>query len=164
MAKEVSPSRRRRRGMIPTERNLFSSLHEEIDRLLEDVFEGRRLPVLSGMPTVAEVVPDVDVAETEKEIHITAELPGVDEKDVEVTLADGLLTIRGEKRTEKEEKDKQFQRTERTYGAFSRTLSLPADVDEDKVSATFRNGVLKVTAAKTKAARTPVRKVAIKSS
>jgi HSP20 family protein len=138
MAKEVSPSRRRRRGMIPTERNLFSSLHEEIDRLLEDVFEGRRLPVLSGMPTVAEVVPDVDVAETEKEIHITAELPGVE--------------------------DKQFQRTERTYGAFSRTLSLPADVDEDKVSATFRNGVLKVTAAKTKAARTPVRKVAIKSS
>jgi HSP20 family protein len=90
----------------------------------------------------------MDVSETEKVIEITAELPGLEEKDVDIRFADGVLTIRGEKKSEKEEKDKDYHLVERRYGSFARSVSLPANTDPAKIKATIENGVLKVTVQK----------------
>jgi HSP20 family protein len=90
--------------------------------------------------------PKIDVAESKDAIDVTAELPGVDEKDVDVTLADGILTVRGEKKTGRDEqdKDKNWHVVERSYGSFSRTIPLPFDPDPAKVEAKFDKGVLHV--------------------
>ena len=98
-------------------------------------------------PTMAEgmLKPTLDLSATDKEYAITVEIPGVDEKDVKLELAKDTLTIRGEKKQEKEEKDKNYYRMERSYGSFQRLLSLPDDADQDSIKAKFKNGVLKVT-------------------
>ena len=90
--------------------------------------------------------PKVDVAETKDAIEVTAELPGVDEKDLDVTLADGMLTVRGEKRTARDEqdRDKNWHVVERSYGSFSRAIPLPFDPDPAKVEAKFDKGVLHI--------------------
>lgn len=118
--------------------NPFGALQREIDRLFEDFSR--------GFPTFGstELLPRMDVYESDKEIELTAELPGLEEKDVEINVSDGLLTIRGEKRSEKEEKDQNYRLVERSYGSFSRTIELPAGVDPDKIKATISKGVLKV--------------------
>jgi HSP20 family protein len=90
-------------------------------------------------------MPKVDVAETSDEIRVTAELPGMKEDDVEVTLSDGGLVIQGEKRIEKEEKEKNYYRVERSYGKFHRSIPLPGKVDDKNVNASFQNGVLTIT-------------------
>ena len=107
-------------------------------------------------------MPTMDVTETEKEIEITAELPGLEEKDVQINVADGVLTIRGEKKAEKEEKDKDYRLLERTYGSFSRTLELPAGVDPDTIKASIAKGVLTVTVPKPAPAE--VKKVEVKAA
>jgi len=88
------------------------------------------------------------VTETDKEIEITAELPGLEEKDVQINLSDNLLTIRGEKKAEKEQKEKDYRLVERSYGSFLRTLELPEGVDPNGIKATIAKGVLKVTVPK----------------
>jgi HSP20 family protein len=110
------------------------------------------------------VIPELDVRENATSIAVEAELPGVEEKDISVTLANGVLTIKGEKKQEKEEKGENFYVSERSYGSFERSLRLPDSVDETKVDAKFENGVLKVTAAKKPEAVKVERKIAIKSS
>jgi HSP20 family protein len=90
----------------------------------------------------------MDVTETDKQIEITAELPGLEEKDVQVNLADNVLTIRGEKKAEKEEKDKNYRLVERSYGSFVRSLQLPDGVDANAIKASIDKGVLKVTVPK----------------
>jgi HSP20 family protein len=87
----------------------------------------------------------MDVTETDKEIEVTAELPGLEEKDVQINLADNLLTIRGEKKAEKEQKDKNYRLVERSYGSFERMLELPEGVSPDAIKANIAKGVLKVT-------------------
>jgi len=94
-------------------------------------------------------MPKVDVAETEDAIQVTAELPGLKEEDIEVSLADHNLVISGEKKAEKEEKDKNYHRIERSFGSFHRSVPLPAEVNGEKVDASFTNGVLKVVLPKT---------------
>ena len=94
------------------------------------------------------MAPRVDVSETDTELKIEAELPGIDEKDVEVVLSDGRLTIKGEKKQEKEEKKKDYHMVERSYGSFARSIVLPFEADPDKVKATFAKGVLTVTVPK----------------
>jgi HSP20 family protein len=116
----------------------FAALRREIDRLFEDFSRG--FPSIRG----ADLTPRMDVYETDKEIELTAELPGLEEKDVEINIADGLLTIHGEKKSEREEKDKNYRLIERRYGSFSRTVELPSDVDPDKIKATISKGILKV--------------------
>jgi HSP20 family protein len=101
----------------------------------------------------------MDVTETEKEYEVKAELPGMEEKDVEVTLTDGVLTIRGEKKTDHEEKGKGFHMVERSYGSFSRSLELPAGIDPETIKASLEKGVLTVSIPK-KAA--DVKKVEVK--
>lgn len=139
----------------------FFSLQREMNDLFERMFEGFDLaPVEWPGSTLGAFAPRVDVAETEKEVQVSAELPGIEEKDVEVTLSDGALTIRGERREEKEEKEKDWYRREQSYGSFHRTIALPSEIDPDKVEATFKKGVLKVTLPKAPAAQ--AKKVSVK--
>jgi HSP20 family protein len=123
----------------------FSSMRRDMERLFEDFSRGFGWGPPAGAQTAA---PRIDVSETETELNIEAELPGVDEKDVEVVLSNGRLTIKGEKRHEKEEKKKDYHLVERSYGSFARTLGLPFDVDPEQVRASFDKGVLKVTVPK----------------
>lgn len=138
------------------------SLHEEIDRLFDDFGRGF-LPRLTEQFESA-VTPSVDLAETEKDVVVTAELPGIDEKDVDVSYANGVLTIRGEKKAEKEEKGKNFHRIERSYGAFSRAIGMPADIDDTKVEAKFAKGVLTVTLPKKPSAQASAKKITVKAA
>jgi len=94
--------------------------------------------------TVADWIPNVDVTEDDKEYLIKVEIPEVDKKDVKVTVQGGALTIQGERKKEKEEKGKRFHRMERVYGTFVRSFTLPEDVDEEKVAAEFKDGMLMV--------------------
>jgi HSP20 family protein len=126
----------------------FASIHRELDRMLEDF--GRGFPgfgsASESMPQA--LTPATDVVETDKEIQITAELPGLEDKDVKIDLSDNVLTIRGEKKAEREEKDQNYRMIERSYGSFMRSLELPAGVDAGAIKATIANGVLKVTVPK----------------
>jgi HSP20 family protein len=94
--------------------------------------------------TVADWAPTVDITEDDKEYLIKAEIPDVDKKDVKVTVQDGVLTLQGERKQEKEEKGKKFHRIERSYGSFVRSFALPDDVSEDKLKAEFKDGMLLV--------------------
>jgi len=134
------------------------SLHREVNRLFDDVFRGFGVPAFAGLDRTAGW-PHVELGETDKEIRVTAELPGLDEKDVEITVEDGALTLRGEKRSEVEDKDRGY--TERSYGRFERRIGLPQGVDRDHADATFKNGVLTVTLPKTEAANENVRRIPV---
>ncbi len=128
-------------------------LQREMDRLFEDAFRGFGLsPFRSELfpPLAASglLKPQVDIGANDKEYSITIEVPGVDEKDIKVEIANNIMTIRGEKRQEKEEKNKNYYRVERSYGSFQRDLSLPNDASQEDVKAKFKNGVLTVTVVK----------------
>ena len=118
-------------------------LQREIDRLFDDFTQG-----WPATGRTQELMPSMDVTETENEIEITAELPGLEEKDVQVNVADNVLTIKGEKKSEKEETDKSYRMFERSYGSFSRRLELPNGVNPDDIKAHLAHGVLKVTVPK----------------
>lgn len=128
------------------EANPFSFLQQEIDRLFEGVSRG--FPSFPAFPGTSVNLPRMDVSETDKAIEIEAELPGLETKDVQINLADNVLTIRGEKKNEREEKDKDYHLVERSYGSFSRTVELPQGVKPEDVSAEIAKGVLKVTVKK----------------
>src|SRR5713226_7624568 len=121
----------------------LGSLFREIEKTVDDF--SRRSP-LAGFAGFGEGAPKIDVSESKDGIEVAAELPGVDEKDIDVTLSNGVLTIRGEKKTERDEtdKDKNWHVVERRYGSFSRTVTLPYDPDSAKVEAKFEKGVLRV--------------------
>lgn len=138
--------------------NPFMSLQREIDRLFEDFTRG--FPAFTG--NGGKMLPSMDVTETDKEIEITTELPGLEEKDVQINVADNLLTIRGEKKAEKEEKDKNYRLIERSYGSFERTLELPDGVNADAIKASIAKGVLKVTVPKPAPAQ--AKKIEVKSA
>jgi HSP20 family protein len=129
------------RAITRRDTNPFSFLQQEIDRLFEGVT--RNIP---GLATTT--MPSMDISETDKAIEITAELPGLEKKDVELNVAENLLTIRGEKKNEREEKNKDYHLVERSYGSFSRSVELPAGVKVEDISAEIANGVLKVTVQK----------------
>jgi HSP20 family protein len=125
-------------------------LHRDIDQLFNHFLRGFASPVSSStMPfSLTQSVlfkPQVDLSASEQQYVLTVEIPGVNEKDITVDVRNGTMTIKGEKKQEKEEKDKDFYRIERQYGAFQRVLSLPEDVDQDTIKANFKNGVLTVT-------------------
>jgi len=125
----------------------FLSLQREIDRLFDDFTRG--FSTLSMMPAPGgKLMPVTDVTETDKEIEINAELPGLEEKDLQINLSDNVLTIKGEKKAEKERKEKDFRMVERSYGAFERSIELPDGVNPDSIKATIAKGVLTVTVPK----------------
>jgi HSP20 family protein len=158
--KDTSPAR---------QRDIFSAMRDEMDRMLERFEHGwphlergwSRLPSLLRGEAVM-TVPELDVRESADAIVVEAELPGVDEKDVNVTLKDGVLTIKGEKKNETEQKGESYHMMERSFGSFERSIRLPDSVDETKVEARFDKGVLSVAAAKKPEAVKAERKIEIK--
>ncbi|CAN7326641.1 Hsp20/alpha crystallin family protein [Bosea sp. LjRoot237] len=145
------------------DRNPFVSLHREVNRLFDDVFRGfdSRLPSLGALSSFNGGWPSVEISETDEELRVTAEVPGLDQKDIEVLLDDDVLTLRGEKRSETEDRQRPF--SERYYGRFERRIPLGYEVEADKVDAQFKNGVLTVTLPKTAKAQSRVKRIAIKS-
>lgn len=140
----------------------FERMHEEMDRLFDDFLPqfstSRDGDVRFG------ALASVDLSETDEALHVTADLPGMEDDDIDVTLRDGALIIRGERKHEAEEKKKNYYRTERAYGAFSRTVPLPCEVDEEGVEAKFKKGVLTVQLPKSQSARESERKISIRTT
>jgi HSP20 family protein len=144
------------RGVTRPGSNPFFALQQEIDRLFEGFTRG-----FADFPS-REVMPSMDLSETDKEIEITAELPGLEEKDIQLNVADNVLTIRGEKKNEREETKKDYHLVERSYGSFTRTVQLPDGVNPDSIKAVMSKGVLKVTVPKPAPAQT--KKIDIKAA
>jgi HSP20 family protein len=136
----LNPIRRGGREFSP-----FALLQREIDRLFDDVAQGG--PSTNSMGA-SELMVNMDLAETDKDIELTVELPGIEPKDVDISISGNVLTIKGEKKVEKEDKDKNYHRVERSYGSFMRSVELPAGVAPDAIKAAVNNGVLKVTVPK----------------
>jgi HSP20 family protein len=147
------------RGVFRPGDGVFGNLQREIDRLFDNFT--RTVATPTG-PTA--MVPRMDIVETDKEIEITAELPGLEQKDVQITIEDGVLTIRGEKKAgvEEESKDRSYRLVERMYGAFYRSVQLPSGVDADRIEAKMSSGVLKITIPKP--AKPEPKKVEVKTA
>jgi len=131
------------------ERSMLSALQTQMRRLFGDFF-GEELPLFRNGETW---VPELDIAETPEAIVVTAEIPGIDPKEVQITVRNNHLVLRGEKKEEKETKGRHWIRTERRVGAFRRELALPAEVEEERIEAVSKNGVLTVTLPKKKEAQ-----------
>jgi len=127
----------------------MGSLKHEMDRVFDRFLEGR----WDEIPGLGEWTPNMDISETKDSLVAKVEVPGLDPKDIQISLQENLLTIKGEKRQEKEEKDEHYHRVERAYGVFTRSVRLPVAVDASKVTASFKNGLLTVTLPKTPSAR-----------
>ena len=143
----------------------LGTLQRRMNRMFDDFFGdfgGLGLSPFRSMTGAVDFVPRMDVSETEKEYTITAELAGMDEKDVDLTLKDGVLTIHGEKKTERDEKNERSCLTERSYGTFSRSIALPAEVDQEKIDAAFKKGILKITLPKVPVEEAKAKKIEIK--
>ena len=135
------------RGLTPW--TGIGNLKQEMDRMLDRVLEGR----WDEFPALGDWAPSMDISETKDSLVAKVEAPGMDQKDIHISLQENLLTIKGEKKQEKEEKDERYHRVERSYGSFTRSVRLPIGVDASKVAATFKNGLLTVTMPKTPAAK-----------
>jgi HSP20 family protein len=158
----------------------LTDLRQEIDRVFDDFFQGwprtwPRFPSLfedfdrpfkdwQASFGMGELSPNVDLSESEDAYTVTAELPGLDEKDIELTLADGMLTLKGEKKVETDEKKKDYHFSERKYGSFRRTFRMPSGVDDSQVEADFTKGLLTITLPKTKESKEKTRKIEVKKS
>lgn len=129
-----------KRGEKTAERLPAMALREEVNRLFEDFFGGAMTPFAKG-----EWTPVLDVSETDTQIVVRAEVPGMDPKDIDISIMGDTLTIKGEKKEEVRRKEESISRMECRYGAFQRVLTLPASVDASRVNATYKNGILKIT-------------------
>lgn len=152
----------------------WRSLRSEIDRLFDRLAGGWGVPPLRRMfdiepafryeGTFSVPSPAIDVTEDEAAYKVTAELPGMNEKEIEVALSDGTLTLKGEKRQEKEQNEKNFYLSERSYGSFQRSFTLPNGVDREKIAADFAKGVLTITMPKTAKAKESQKKIEVKAA
>jgi HSP20 family protein len=143
----------------------MDTLHRSIDRLFSDAWSRGFAPsLLSETWTTGKIMPSLDVVDDDKAFRVTVELPGMTDKDVAVTVDDHTLTIRGEKKEEKEKKDKDAFRRERAYGSFRRTIELPGEVDAAKIEAKFKDGVLTIDLPKTKEAQERVKQIPVKAA
>lgn len=170
--KELSPWRWGGMKRWQHERHPFESLiqqmdtlHKEMGSLFEDFWADNESMMQHDEPMkFGSLTPRLDETEDEQAFHITVELPGMDKKDVDVSLSDGTLTIKGEKKREKEEEGKDFYHKERSFGAFRRTVSIPAEVDETKIEASFKKGVLSIELPKTKEAQRKITHIDVKAA
>lgn len=144
--------------------NPLLNLQRDINRVFDDFWSrfDRSAGVSNGLLSVTG--PRTDVTETDEAVDVSVELPGMDEKDIDVSLSDDVLTIRGEKKAEREEKKKGYYLAERSYGSFYRSIPLPPGVDSEKAEAQFKKGVLTVSLPKTPEAQAKVRKIEVKAS
>ena len=141
--------------------NPFESFRSEMDRLMDNFFQGFSLRPFDTRTTV--FTPHVDVADTGKTVNVSVELPGMDDKDIEVSLTKDALVIKGEKKEEKEEKGKDYYRSERSFGSFTRSIALPEGINTEGAEASFKKGVLTVKLPKTKEAMKEAKKIAVKA-
>lgn len=159
MARNQQLSPTQQRGGVVRSGDPFTSFQREMNRLFDDVFRGFGFPMQAGQAgeggqgSGMMLQPDIDVSETEKEFKICADLPGVSERDVDVSLHEDTLTIRAERREERKEDKENFHIVERSHGMFQRSLRLPANIEADKVEARFENGVLVITLPKSEEAQ-----------
>ena len=152
--------------------DIWQSFRSEMDRLFDRFGSGFGLPSLRRMFDIEPMsrssfsfsAPAIDISEDEKTYKISAELPGIDAKDIDVSVTGDMLVLKGEKRQEKEEKDKNYHFSERAYGSFQRAFELPGSVDRNRIAADFSKGVLTVTLPKTAEAQKPVKKIEVKSA
>ena len=138
------------RELMPALSEEMFDMRRQINRMFDNLFRGEA-PESADLPSIWN--PSVDIAERESEYVVKVELPGVSKDDVRITLEDALLTIRGEKKQEKESKEASYHRMERSYGSFQRSFTLPASVKADKIEASYRDGILTVTLPKADEAR-----------
>lgn len=151
----------------PRDEHRLAQFQRRMGVLFDDFFgdwDGWRLPTLSDRPRwLGGFSPRTDIRDDGTQFTVTVEVPGIEEKDIRVSLTDNLLTIEGEKREESEQEGRDFVRRERAYGGFQRTLRLPSDVEADQVKAAFRNGVLTVTAPKAAESRERTRQIPVEN-
>ena len=140
----------------------LQSLQNDINRAFDSFWRGFDLPWPPTSSAWSISMPSVDVSESDKEIEVTAELPGIDEKDIDISLAEGVLTIRGEKKSEVEKKEKDYYLQERTFGSIERVVPLPDTIDLDSPNATFKNGVLTVKLAKNPEAAAATKRITVR--
>ena len=162
--RDLTPWRARTPSVPAAFDSQFDSLRRQMDRLFDGFARDFGMPSLwDGLAGGGDafLAPRLDVEETDKAYEVSVELPGIEQKDLEVSVAEGVLTIKGEKKAESEDKAKGRLHVERSYGAFQRALALPADADEAKIEAAFKNGVLKLAIAKKAEAKPASRKIAI---
>jgi HSP20 family protein len=163
MAQEIK-KQETRGSLAPRYRDPFGQMREEMDRVF-DGFLGRnffgRAPALARAELPDIVAPDIDVRENDKEIIFEVELPGIDEKDVQLAVRDGVLTFKGQKKSERDEKKDTYHLVERSYGSFERSFRLPDNTDQDKITADFNKGVLRVVVPKRAEAIAPEKKIPI---
>ena len=141
----------------------LSSLQDRIDRLFEDSLARFRMPFGGEALEGTAWSPAVDIVETDNEIVVTADVPGIDPKEVDIQVQNGTVTLKGERKFESDVKEDNYRRVERVYGSFVRSFSLPLTVDSDKVEAEYRNGVLELRLPKKPEAKPKQVKVAVKS-
>lgn len=144
------------RGLAPFKD--FETMRTQMDRLWDSFHEGR---ARRRLDEELEWLPSIDVAETKNDIVVKAEVPGMDPKDIDISLSDGTLTIKGEKKQEREEKEEDYHLVERSYGTFTRSVQLPKQVKHDHVSASYKNGILKVILPKSEEAKTKSVKIKV---
>jgi HSP20 family protein len=141
------------------------AMRDEMNRLFDSFFSRTPASLLADWQGFESgMLPNIDFSETDQEYRIAAELPGVDEKDVELTLDHNVLRIKGHKQAEKEQKDRRYYRVERSYGSFSRDIALPGEVDDSKIEASFKKGVLEIVLPKKEDASGKVKRVKINAA
>lgn len=145
------------------EENPVFSLQRDVNRLFEDFWKRFDQP-FGAFGRWDARGPRTDVAETKSALEVSVELPGIDPKDVDVSLTDSALTIKGERKSEREENNEGYHLSERSYGSFFRSIPLPSGVDTDKANAEFKNGVLTVTLPKSQEAMSRVKKIEVKGN
>ncbi len=160
--RDIVPFKKRSVPVRREKEHPFERLHDEMDALFDEFFREFSIEPFEGRHARS-FSPSIDVAETDKEIKVSVELPGMDDKDVEVNLNRDSLTIRGEKKEEKEDKGKDYYHVERSYGSFSRTIPLPVEIESDKAEAYFKKGVLTVRIPKSAKAIESKKKIVIKA-
>lgn len=138
----------------------FRSLQQGINRVFDDFFSGFNLEPFGRFTGFT---PRVDITETDKEIRVSAELPGMDEKDIDISITKNSLTIKGEKKEKKEEKEEGYYRCERSFGSFHRAIPIYTEIDTDKVEASFKKGVLNIVLPKSPESVKETKKVTVKS-
>ncbi|MFO1242238.1 MAG: Hsp20/alpha crystallin family protein [Rickettsiales bacterium] len=136
-------------------------LQRDVDTIFDRILQGS---VTGRSSEVQGFAPRLDIAESSEAYHLTAELPGVSEKDIDLQINDGVLTLKGEKKSEVKQEDKNYHRIERHYGSFQRSIALPAEVDEASIKARFQNGVLEIDLPKAKDQKPKSKKIEIASS
>lgn len=145
--------------LTPTNAHPLASLHQEVDKLFGNFFTAFSFPHFRS----GQIVPKVDFKDAGDSYQLDAELPGVPAKDVEVSVVNGILTMKGEHKAEKEEKDKNYLRVERSYGAFERSIALPEDADDTKINANSKDGVLTISIPKKPGVKAETRKIEVKA-